>query len=213
MRPSSEALDVALLSALDHLPPSVGAGDIIALARQRHRARRRIRRIMLGAVFAATAAAAAPAASPLWQLASRVLAGTAPPVKSPERPAAIPALAPPSLRGIAFVPGPFAEVVFRNAQPSGAFRIRVENAPTLRVTRASGDGRFALTPTGVVIENGTSDLAYQISMPEHAARIVVRVGNRVVFMKDNARISAAVGRDSGGSYVIPFSSSISSRRP
>lgn len=212
MLPPTEEMELhRLLSAIDHAPPAVSAADIMSLARRRLRVRRTVRRLAIGAALAASALAAAPS-SPLRRMVSRAVAGSSPTVERRE-PAVTPAAERQSARGIAFVPGPAVEIVFRNAQPTGSFRVRIDTTAMVRVTHASGASRFDVNARGVSIDNDTADRGFDISVPRGVARALVRVGSRVVFMKQHSRISAAVERDRSGSYLIPFASSTSVRKP
>lgn len=213
MLPPTEEMELhRLLSAIDHAPPAVSAADIMSLARRRLRVRRTVRRLAIGAALAASALAAAPS-SPLRRMVSRAVAGSSTTVERRAQPAVTPAAERQSARGIAFVPGPAVEIVFRNAQPTGSFRVRIDTTAMVRVTHASGASRFDVNARGVSIDNDTADRGFDISVPRGVARALVRVGSRVVFMKQHSRISAAVERDRSGSYLIPFASSTSVRKP
>jgi hypothetical protein len=192
-----------LLERIDHPAPPVSVDALIARARQRRpRWRVPIAAGIAAALIAGAAAAAVPG-SPVRRYVERVLTamhpgaprGTAGEVRVPERNVA---------SGIAFVPTQSVEVTFREVQGVGAIRITLGDSPTLRVTHAEGTAGYALTDSGIVVDNAHSSASYQITIPRGAALVRVRAGNRVVFAKEGSRIRAAVTPDSSGAYVIAF---------
>jgi hypothetical protein len=89
-------------------------------------------------------------------------------------------------------------------QSAGAIRITLGDSRTLRVMHTGGAAGYALTDSGVAVDNAHSSASYQITVPRGTPLVRVRAGDRVVFAKEGARITAAVPPDSSGAYAIAF---------
>ena len=106
--------------------------------------------------------------------------------------------------GLAFVPSGTIAVVFHEPQASGAIRIALGDTPSLRIAHAGGPATYVLTTEGVTVNNPGSGASYDITIPRSLARAEVRVGARLVFLKDGTQVVTLALRDTAGVYVIPF---------
>lgn len=194
------------LAWLDHPVPRLDAESLMARVRRRSR-RSGLLAAGLAALFAATAAAAVVVpGSPVQRLVERVIGewrGGDPPQPSGAR---SPAPEPPALRrsGVSFVPRPELEIAFRGSQPEGAIRISLVETSEVRVREIGGASAYSLDPAELVIDNRSARGSYEILLPRSLRRARVRIGERVVFEKDGARISSAGSLDAAGTYVVPF---------
>jgi len=80
-------------------------------------------------------------------------------------------------------------------------------SPQVAVT-ATGDGPVYSVAAGrLVIDNrSVSGLAYDIELPPATARadLSIRVGNRLVFARQGATVTAESAAGDNGAYVIPM---------
>lgn len=189
-----------LLASIDHRVPPVNVNDVIRRARTRSG-----RPDLLIAAAALLAVAGVAAASVpgtfLHRYAERLMArATQAPATTPSAPAASDA----SSRGISFAPGAQVDVDFRFLQASGALQVRWADVSTvlLAQTGSNGEAHYALTPDGVVVDNGGSMASYSLVLPRSLPRARVRVAGRVVLSKDGETISCAGARDESGTCVI-----------
>jgi hypothetical protein len=109
-------------------------------------------------------------------------------------------------RGLAFVPGEEAIIVFRAAQSSGEVRVRLADVPTVRITQTTerADASFDLTTTGVEVGNEGSTASYEVVIPTTLARVTVRVAGRAIVTKEGAALSCGGRRISGVRCVVPM---------
>lgn len=69
-------------------------------------------------------------------------------------------------RGIAFATGPQVDVDFRFEQAAGALQVRGADVSSvvLAQTGSSGEAHYALTPGGVIVDNGGSTASYVFAL-------------------------------------------------
>ena len=200
-----------LLASIDHRVPLVNVNDVIRRARTRSG-----RPDLLIAAAALLAVAGVAAASVpgtfLNRYAERLLARV---TQAPATVAPAPAASDAASRGISFVPGAQVDVDFRAVQTSGALQVRWVDAGTvlLAQTGSNGEAHYALTPTGVVVDNEGSTASYSLVLPRTLSRAHVRIAGRVVLSKDGDTVSCAGARDDSGTCVIVIGAAQSPRPP
>lgn len=204
-----EAALSALLRSIDHRPPAVGADAVM----RRVRRRRTTRSALLTACALVSIATIATAASPGTALNGfvRGLMGLAPASATRlPRPVAGSAAASSAAaaRGIAFVPGERATIVFRAGQSSGELHVRVDDVTSVRLTQTSegGETRLELTPDGVVVGNEGEAASYSLVLPRTLARATVLMGGRTVVTLSPAGLTC------GGTQVATADCTVSMRR-
>jgi hypothetical protein len=197
----------AMLRSIDHRAPRISADVVMARVRWRH-TRNSALLAAAAVVVAATIATAAVPGTALNGFVRGLLGVRARPVAQSERPSSVvPAPLPvAAARGIAFVPGDHANVVFRASQASGELRLRVADVASVRVTQLTegGDARYDLTPDGVDVDNAGSTASYELVLPTALVRATVRVGGRVVASKERAVLSCGGKRPAAASCVLPL---------
>ena len=103
--------------------------------------------------------------------------------------------------GIAFVPGPLAEIAFDASQATGALHVSLADTaevlidPTASVT-------YRVHPDGVIVHNRGSEASYDIVVPRQAAHVRILVAGRVLFEKIGSAVSATAPAETAGRYVI-----------
>jgi hypothetical protein len=190
-----------MLASIDHAAPPLRANEIIARARARS-----ARRSALLAAAAVLMVATVATATVPGSFVRRYLQGLF------DRRAHVSvasqgsdaAAADAASRGIAFAPGAQVDVDFRAEQSSGALQVRWADVPTVMLaqTGASGEAHYALTPSGVIVNNGGSTASYTLVFPRTVTRARVRIAGRVVFSKDADSVSCTGVRVDTGSCVI-----------
>lgn len=195
----------ALLSSIDHPAPSIFANDIIRRARSRSGWRSAL--LAAAAVLAvATAATATVRGSFITHLLGR-MRGDRPAqrAQSSSNVATQAALA----RGIAFIPGARLEVDFRVAQQAGALQVRWADASSVLLTQtgAKGEAHYALTPTGVLVDNERSNASYSLVLPRSIDRVHVRLAGRELFAKESEVIRCIGNREASDVCTIMLTAS------
>jgi hypothetical protein len=191
-----------LLASIDHRVPVVNVNDVIVRARRR--SGRPDLLIAAAALLAVTGVAAASVPGTfLNRYAERLVARV---TQAPATVAPAPAATDAAARGISFAPGAQVDVDFRAAQASGALQVRWAEVGTvlLAQTGSNGEAHYALTPTGVVVDNEGSVASYSLVLPRTLPRARVRIAGRVVLSKDGDTVSCAGARDDSGTCVIEF---------
>jgi len=189
-----------LLASIDHPVPPVDVHEVI----MRARARSGWRSALLAAaavLVVATAAAATVRSSFVAHLLDRMCAR--PTAQSARTPSAV-ATGVAASRGIAFVPGMQVEVEFRAVQSSGELQVRWADASSVLLTQtgAEGDAHYALTPTGVIVDNARSAASYSLVLPRTVQRARVSIAGREVLAKSGDTISCSGARDDRGMCTI-----------
>lgn len=199
-----------LLASIDHPAPVLSANDVITRARFRSR-RRTALAAAAAVVLAASVATAAVPGSYFWRSVRHFI----------DRQAAAPAprhssdagTSDATARGIAFVPGPQVDVDFRAEQASGALEVRWADVSSVMLAQTGSrtEAHYALTPGGVIVDNGGSIASYSLVLPRTLARARVRIAGRLVLSKDADSVSCAGARVDSGSCVIEVAADHSSR--
>jgi hypothetical protein len=189
-----------MLASIDHPTPLLRAHDVI----RRARTRTKRRSVLLAAAAVLAVSGVAAAAVPnsfLHRYLERLSAHRS---ATPAAVAAAPTVSDAASRGIAFAPGAQLDVDFRAEQASGALEVRWAETPLVHLsqTGASGDAHYALTPGGVIVDNGGSTASYSLVLPRTLARAHVRVAGRVVLSKDGETVSCVGVRADSGTCVI-----------
>lgn len=204
----SDAELTALLRSIDHRPPRVEADALM----HRVRRRRTMRSALLAACALASVATIATAASPgsaLNRIVRDLMGLTSPSVTRSARPSAKfpPGSRAEAPRGIAFVPGERANIVFRGGQASGELHVDVDDVTSVQLTQTSegGETRLELTPDGVVVGNEGTTASYSLVLPRTLARATVRVGGRAVVTL------SPVGLSCGGRHEAALACTVSMR--
>ncbi|MBK5188630.1 MAG: hypothetical protein JJD97_10300 [Gemmatimonadaceae bacterium] len=189
-----------LLASIDHPMPRVSAAQVIMRARAR--SGRRSMLLAAAAVLAVASVATATVPGSFVRRYLHQLVGARSAAPSPA-PAAQPASEAAS-RGIAFTPGAEVEIDFRALQATGVVAVRWADARTVLLTQSgsSGDAHYALTPTGVIVDNGGSAASYTLVLPRSLERARVRIAGGVVLAKEGDTVSCAGARDDVGSCEI-----------
>ena len=106
-------------------------------------------------------------------------------------PPAPPALPEPPLHGqagIAFVPGPLAEISFDAPQAAGALHVFLADTAELMIN-PTASVTYRVHPGGVVVHNSGSEASYEIVVPRDAPHVRILVAGRLLFEKTGSRIS------------------------
>ncbi len=206
-QPFDDAELSIVLRSIDHRPPSVRADDVMRRVHRRHRWRSAL--LAASAVVSmATIATAAVPGTALNGFVRGVLGRRETPTVLPMHPSpAAPAQAPQiaAARGVAFVPGERAIIVFRASQTSGELRISLADVTTVRITQTTerGNASFDLTTTGVEVGNEGSTASYELVIPSTLALATVRLEGRTIVTKDGATLSCGGRRIRGLSCLVP----------
>jgi hypothetical protein len=200
-----------LLASIDHRVPVVNVNYVISRA---HRRSGRPHLLIAAAALLAVAgvAAASVPGTFLNRYAQRLLTRV---TQAPATVAPAPAASDAASRGISFAPGAQVDVDFRASQASGALQVRWAEVGTvlLAQTGSEGEAHYALTPTGVVVDNEGSTASYSLVLPRTLPRARVRISGRVVLSKDGDTVSCAGARDDSGTCVIVIGTTESPRPP
>jgi plastocyanin len=200
----------AMLASIDHPAPLLRVHDVVMRARTRTKRRGALLAAAAVIAVAGVAAAAVPT-SFLHRYLERLTAHRS------ASPTAVGATAPTAnaaaSRGIAFAPGAQLDVDFRAEQVSGALQVRWAEVPSVFLTQtgSSDDAHYALTPGGVIVDNGGSTADYSLVLPRSLPRAHIRVAGRMVLSKEGESVSCAGVRADSGSCVIVIGAVQSSR--
>jgi hypothetical protein len=199
-----EAEIYGLFRALDHAPPRVDASTIAVRAGTHRSVRIRWAAGLLVAAVAGSAAIAAPGL-PVRGWLRAALERITPRTNVPQiaTPRATSDAAP-GLAGIAVAPGQDLQILFTSAQSSGDARVSLTNDAEVIVRTATGAATFTSDAGRLVIDNKGSASAFEILIPRSAPRVEIRVGSARIFLKQNARITAAIPVSPEGVYVLPL---------
>jgi len=204
-----------LLALLDHPVPPINADAIIA--RLKTPARRKstgapISQIAAGIalLFLAFGAAAAIPASPIHNFWVSVVAR----LGSHQRRNAVKAgsvsapVANQGTRGssaLAFVPDSTFDIVFTQAQQSGAIRVVFVDGRELRVNSSSGPTSFTLGRHEVLADNVSSTASFDVSVPKALHSFRILIGSDTVLQRTGFDIQTVGTRDAPGSFTLPLS--------
>ena len=199
-----------MLASIDHRVPALRVNDVIKRARIRS-GRRSALLAAAAVILAASVATAAVPGSYLRRYLQHLIDGRATALAPRQTGSAVASDV--SSRGIAFAPGPHVDVDFRAEQASGALQVRWADVSSVMLaqTGSSGDAHYALTPGGVIVDNGGSTASYSLVLPRTLARARVRIAGRLVFSKDADSVSCTGTRVDTGSCVIEVAAERSAR--
>lgn len=198
-----------LLGRLDHPPPRIALGAVVAaarasIARERRGAWTRRAAAVLLALGAAGVAAAAPG-SPLAHLVRRAIEGAAPARLVEPGPAESRVAAPePGEQGIAVLPGERLTIVFASERPGGTAVVELGDGAEVAVRSIGGAATFTADDELLSIGDHGSAARFGIVVPRSAPRVDILVAGRRVFSKRAATILADGARDERGRYVVPL---------
>ena len=172
----------ALLDLLPTAQPALRIDTIIRGAR-----RPRLRWGTVAAALAlcvATVAGATVGRPYVRALVARIRAVVRPTTPAPALPA------PPGhgQAGIAFVPGPLAEISFDAPQAAGALHVSLADTTELMIN-PSAPVTYRVHPGGVVVHNRGSEASYEIVVPRDALHVRILVAGRLLFEKTGSRIT------------------------
>ena len=202
----------ALLRHLDHPLPRLDAQRIAWKARARDtRWVQLAAGIALALGFGAASYAIPGSPVPAWVEAAvkwvGVRSGRSHSKPVPSRaPEPLPAWAPDStVAGIAVAPGRDLAISFTSTR--GQARVSLGDGAEVVVRAPAGAAVFASHVDRLVIDNAASTTTFDIEIPRAAPRIEILVNNERVFLKEGSRITTREPVESGGSYLLPLTSS------
>ena len=197
--PDDRELD-ELLSRLDHPVPPVSVEMVIRRARRAGVERLRwAAGIALALGLAASAAYAAPGSPvPGWIAQAARALGLAAPAADPSLDGT---QLPVESAGIALIPGDSLLIEFLEAGLSGYLRVDLTDDLEVMVRAPTGSTRFVSEPERLLVEHPTPDTVH-VQLPRAGARVVVRVGDRLLLQKDGPDVSAAQEAASDSGYVF-----------
>ncbi|PYP17724.1 MAG: hypothetical protein DMD54_06750 [Gemmatimonadetes bacterium] len=117
---------------------------------------------------------------------------SAPPAPSPARGGQV---------GVAFIPGPQADISFDAPQSSGAVYVSLADTAKL-VIDPSAAVTYRVHPGGVVVHNVGSSASYDIVVPRNALHVRILVAGRVLFEKAGSRVTAPAPAEPTGRYAF-----------
>ncbi len=196
----SDAEMRVLLSSIDHRVPAIRANNVIARAR-----RRAGWHVALIAASALLAVASVSTAAVRSGFVTRLVDGIR--GARHEAPARLKETSTADVnasRGVAFVAGAQVDVDFRAPQTAGAVQVRWVDSGSVLLTQtgAMGEAHYALTPTGVIVNNERSTASYTLVLPRSASRVRVRIAGREVAAKSGDVIACAGVRDAKDSCSV-----------
>lgn len=181
----------ALLDLLPAAEPELRIDTIVRRGRRT--------RVRWGAIAAALALVVATAAgATVGRPYVRALLAR---IRSVVRPTSPPLEQPAHGQGIAFVPGPSAEITFDAPQAAGALRVSLADTTEL-VIDPTASVTYRVHPGGVIVHNRGSQASYDIVVPRRAPHVRILVSGRVLFEKIGSGISATSPPEPVGRYVI-----------
>ncbi len=197
----------ALLTALDHVPPSIGAGTVAMAARARRRELgwgRWAAGLLLALGLAAGAYATPGSPLPGWvhAIADRIGGRPGPPREGADRPEA----AEPGVAGIAVEPGREFVILFTSSQSEGLARVSLGDGAKVEVRAPIGAATFTSGVDRLVIDNRGSSASFEIQIPRVAPRVEIRVDGDRVFLKDVDVVATGGAMVGPGSYDLPLKS-------
>jgi hypothetical protein len=191
-----------LLGDLDQPAPRMEPGDIVRRARSGGHGWARRAAVVLASLGLAGVAYAMPGSPiPRW-----IRAIAAAPVHEVEprpgdRPDSLQS-GEPITSGIAVDPGARLVIVFP-APPAGARAlVSLSDTADVVVRVLAGHASFSSSAEGLAVGTTDSAASFQVVIPRNAPSVEIRAGDISVFRKRGARITAASGAGSDGSYAI-----------
>jgi hypothetical protein len=195
-RLSTLRAEVAEIDALVSLLPTVPAPTqlrVDAVIRRARRARRWWLSIAAALALMITTIAGATVARPYVEALVGRIRGVG---RQPAGPSPHPVGQP----GIAFVPGPAAEIAFDARQPRGTLRVSLADTSDL-VIDPTAIVTYRVHPGGVIVHNRGSTASYTVIVPRRAPHVRIVVAGRLVFEKTGSDVAAGTAESAGG-YTI-----------
>jgi len=204
-----EALVLDLLGHLDHPPPLVRVGTVVAAARARAARGPAWGRWAAGILLALGAAGVAYAApgSPLRGLVRRLVTWTDGTPRRTVSSSSAPQVAGTEdvTGGIAVAPGDRFTIAFSADQPGGVAAVSLSEGGDVVVRALGGAATFGSDVDRLSIANDGSSARFQVEIPRQAPWVDIRVAGRGVLSKRGARVRAEGERDADGRYLVPLS--------
>ncbi len=192
----------ALLAALDHPMPAHDFGEMGALQRG-HGPRRGT---LIGGVATVIAVVAAAATLPGFPLSKWVRARPAP-ARVADMPQAVTAPSATISSGVSIAAPAALVVTLLRTQSQGAVVVTFGGTDSATVRSRGGAVSYEIGDGHITIDNRAPAEAYEIQVPAALARLVVLMGDRVLFRKEGTTISPTPGLDGGRRYRVSLDSS------
>lgn len=197
---SEERCLFELLSELDHDPPATEPAAILEAAR-RSTARPWLIAASLALFVAGAGIVYAIPGSPVREWIQGVLGSD--PSESPQPVTTQSDHG--ALSGLAVEPAYPFEIVFTDTQETGRIGVLLTQGQDLEIRVEGAPVGLESRPDRVVISNAGSRSSYEIRVPESAPLVRVRIGSRVVLVKDGEDVRTPAPRDSAGAHIIDMS--------
>jgi len=203
-----------LLRWVDHAPPVVASPVVLAetLATRPRREAVGWGRWAAGIVLALAAGGAAYAApgSPLPEWVDRVtewIEGPAPRPAQPVRTSPIEA----GTAGVAVEPSQRFTILIQHVereatteQAGGTAAVSLTDGSNIVARALNGTGTFTTYFDQLTIEPGGPSADYEIELPQSAAWVEIRAGQRRLLLKEGSRITTDAPVDARGRYLLPL---------
>ncbi len=196
----------ALLAWLDRDAPPLSAADVIEIARRRGGPHRSMSRGMLwaasiaGLLSAALVAAAIPG-SPVRTAVQELIdswSDTSPGTTTTTTSSSLGV-------GVSMMPGQELEIIFEATQTQGSLDILLEKTDKATIEVEGGNVGLDVGVHSVTVQNRDAVASYRIVLPEDLPHVLIRVGNRTIFLKQGASHQFTVEKEGGqGAYRVPF---------
>jgi hypothetical protein len=195
----------ASLAVLDVPAPTVSFASVAARASQTRVPWRRIAAaviVTLSLSGVAIASVRGPLA--LWVAAAARLFSTerAPARRSPPTPSA--PVSPAGIAGVAMRPGRSISVSFAHNQAGGDLRIVLVDDSVLQLTAPTGAATFTSSSGALLVNNAGSSASFDVRIPRGAARVEIRIADRVVYLKVGSHVSPGASTDGAGVTILPL---------
>ena len=177
----------------------VSAEAVMARGAARSDEWRRWAAVVVVAIGIAGAAYAIPG-SP-WR---RWIDGIAPRAAPPQAPQAPKAVA--EFAGVAVAPGPRLAIVFTRAESRSRVVVRVVDGGEVVVRAPSGAATYTSDVGRVVVDNGSA-AEFEVAIPRSAARVEIRVGATILFVREGGRSRASGPLEGNGPFTLSLGGS------
>lgn len=199
-----EAEVFALLGAVDHPVPTIGAGTVELRARTPNGRGLKWAAGIALALGIAGAAYAAPG-SPLPGWVSVLTGWMRPEPELAQSPSSPPPLPVSDVAGVAVAPGQRLVIAFTSSQAEGSAHVRLTDGAEVVVRAPSGAATFSSDADRLVIDNQGGTGTFEIQIPRSAPRVEILVDRARRFLKDADRITTNELPGTAGMYAIPLS--------
>jgi len=127
----------------------------------------------------------------------------APNMPPPSQPDPLPAFD----SGIAVAPGEAMVVEFTSNQTEGEARVSLGDVKTLQIRCPAGAATFTSQIDRLVIDNAFSKASFEIRIPAGAPRVEIRVGSRVLLLKEGPDVTLGGVPAGPGPYLLRLAES------